>query len=219
MSRLSYACDTPAIRDPNTSLTLKFDGKSFHSQSSLQLMLKNECLACSKSDASMVMQLKHKNSELQHAVTCLQADRAMLVSENTTLSTKCETLQNVIRGSTNSITSNSSETSNNTKDEQKPCLLDTITDEECDRELDPEDYPHLSTFRTSKGILSLLSMPRQSDSLCYQAFVNLRRKVSHLNQLVTSESWREYKSKATAQARSSSTQQAVNREDAINVDK
>ncbi|KAG1759656.1 hypothetical protein EDD22DRAFT_849097 [Suillus occidentalis] len=112
-------------------------------------MLQNECPACSESDASMVMQLKHEISQLQHAVTHLQADRAMLVSENTTLSTKCETLQNVIiniRGSTSSVTSNSSETSNHTKDEQKPCLLDTTMDEECDRELDPKDYPHLKSW-------------------------------------------------------------------------
>ncbi|KAG1848383.1 hypothetical protein C8R48DRAFT_408887 [Suillus tomentosus] len=141
VSRPLYACDAPALRDPNTS--------SFHSQSGLQSMLENERLACSESDASMVMQLKHEISELQHAITRLQADRAMLVSENTTLSTKCETLQNVIiniRGSASSVASNSSETSNHTKDERKPCLLDTTTDEECDRELDPEDYPHLKSW-------------------------------------------------------------------------
>ncbi|KAG1722293.1 hypothetical protein EDD22DRAFT_854193 [Suillus occidentalis] len=112
-------------------------------------MLENEHPACSESDTSMVMQLKHEISELQHTVTHLQADRAMLVSENTTLSTKCETLQNVIiniQGSTSSVASNSSETSNHTKDERKQCLLDTTMDEECDRELDPKDYPHLKSW-------------------------------------------------------------------------
>ncbi|KAG1779799.1 hypothetical protein EV702DRAFT_1043681 [Suillus placidus] len=102
------------------------------------------------SDNSLVMQLKQQLTELQHAITSLQAEQLRLVNKNTSLSTTCQTLQNIIVNIRGSASSVASSTSFGTNDEQKPSLLSGMIEEACDRELDQIDFPSVMSW-TKKG--------------------------------------------------------------------
>ncbi|KAG0698105.1 hypothetical protein DFH29DRAFT_878234 [Suillus ampliporus] len=111
------------------------------------------------SDISLVAQLKHQLAESQHAIASLQADVRRLASENTSLNTTCQTLQNIIiniRGSASSVASSSSlsvasSTSSHGNDEQKPpLLLNRTIEEACDHELNQVEFPSVKSW-TKKG--------------------------------------------------------------------
>ncbi|KAG2084655.1 hypothetical protein BD769DRAFT_1646209 [Suillus cothurnatus] len=124
-----------------------FDSSASHQTfMSLQSILEQDNLFYRQSDnGAVVAQLKRQLAEQQHAVASLQADLLRVMNENASLTLTCQTLQNVIvnmRGSASSVASSSSSLSlsDNTCDEQKPSLLDGMIEEDCDHELDRNNY-------------------------------------------------------------------------------
>ncbi|KAG1898401.1 uncharacterized protein F5891DRAFT_1190772 [Suillus fuscotomentosus] len=120
-------------------------------QDSLDSILDHDPLPCKDSDTNLVAQLKHQLAESQHTIASLQADVQRLASENTSLNTTCQALQNIIvniRGSASSVASSSSlsvtsstSSGTNSNDEHKPpLLLNGTIEEACDHELNQTEF-------------------------------------------------------------------------------